>query len=279
MFDTEGFRMFLGCVALNEFKGANDIAIFLDSEFKRIRASPRYRHIRFPLPWPEPGVVDELVQKADGQFIFATTVVKFIDDEYSSPCKQLERVLGSVSSRDPVVVSPYHDLDLLYHQVLASNPQYGKVLEILRAIVSSRHHNGYNCRYTPHIIGLIVTPAIIEELLELEDGEVITNLRGMHSVLHIGGPQEPLYILHASFSEFLTDEHRAQNFYIGGIDMQRAFLASCFAQVIKRYAFLDHGSNNTLHPAQKQVLDHAWQWWGGDVWTPDSDYWRALKLE
>ncbi|EEB92087.1 hypothetical protein MPER_09456, partial [Moniliophthora perniciosa FA553] len=77
-FNTDQYRPYLRRVALDEtFNPSRDIKKFLTASFKAIRRNPRNQHIRFPKPWPASGVVDELNQKASGQFIYATTVVKF----------------------------------------------------------------------------------------------------------------------------------------------------------------------------------------------------------
>ncbi|EEB86662.1 hypothetical protein MPER_16303, partial [Moniliophthora perniciosa FA553] len=42
------------------FEPSRDIAIFLNTEFERIRTSPLNHHIQFPVPWPAPGVMWEV---------------------------------------------------------------------------------------------------------------------------------------------------------------------------------------------------------------------------
>ncbi|KAI3611515.1 nwd2 [Moniliophthora roreri] len=143
-FDTNIFRQLLRRVALdNTFSPGHDIRIFLNTEFKRIRTSPRNHHIQFPILWPARGVVNELVQKARGQFIYAATVVKFVDSEYSNPCEQLEIVLHPDPHSDLELGSPFADLDMLYHQILSSNPQGSKLREILRALVVLKQEGLY----------------------------------------------------------------------------------------------------------------------------------------
>uniref|UniRef100_A0A0W0F5I3 Nephrocystin 3-like N-terminal domain-containing protein n=1 Tax=Moniliophthora roreri TaxID=221103 RepID=A0A0W0F5I3_MONRR len=71
-----------------------DIRTFLDVGFSSIRTSPRNAHVQFPNVWPVREVIDKLVDKACGQFIYAATVLRFVDDDRSQPIKQLSIVLG-----------------------------------------------------------------------------------------------------------------------------------------------------------------------------------------
>ena len=57
-------------------------------------------------PWPRSGIIDLLVQRSSGQFIYAATVLKFVGADFCSPTKQLELIL----ERDPTAFS---DLDQL----------------------------------------------------------------------------------------------------------------------------------------------------------------------
>ncbi|ESK90658.1 nwd2 [Moniliophthora roreri MCA 2997] len=255
-FNTNVFRPFLRRVALDDtFEPSNDIRTFLNSEFTRIHQSLRNSHIQFPDPWPAPGVVDELVQKASGQFIYATTVVKFVDDEYSNPCTQLELVLHPSPHPDPESPSPFYDLDILYHQILATNHQHSKLQKILQAIVSITLFNR-NQR-----VKLKLTPQHIGALLLLP-GEVISTLRGMHSILHINGPDDEIHILHASFGDFLHDKGQSNDFYVGNKKNQWSFLACQMLHAIDYYGQLCGGYEERLNDTQSNVLIVAWCHWG-----------------
>ena len=53
-----------------------DIELFLYQKLHDIRI--RHSHYTFPHPWPTSEVIEDLVNKSDGQFIYASTVVKYI---------------------------------------------------------------------------------------------------------------------------------------------------------------------------------------------------------
>ncbi|KAI3611298.1 nwd2 [Moniliophthora roreri] len=253
-FDTDGFRWLLHRIALdNTFETSRDMVIFLTAEFKRIRTSPRNHHIRFPIPWPAPGVVDELVQKASGQFIYAATVIKFVDNEYTNPRTQLELVLHTGPRPNPELESPFSDLDVLYHQILSCNPQRSRLREILRAVVIFQGQTRTYC--------LNPTPLHIEALLMICEEDVITALRGMHSVLDIRGPGDIIYIFHASFSDFLTDARRSRQFFVGDEQDQYSFLACHTLQAIDHYSQICGGNDQMLSLAQRVIFHFAWYDW------------------
>ncbi|ESK89165.1 nwd2 [Moniliophthora roreri MCA 2997] len=138
VFNTNTLRPYLHHIVLDDtFQSQCDIRTFLTEEFQRIQTQPAFHHIQFPTLWPSPGVVDELIWKASGQFIYAATVVKFIDNEYCNPCTQLEIILHPrlQLDPDPESRSPFHDLDILYHQILSSCPQCSKLRNVIWAVV------------------------------------------------------------------------------------------------------------------------------------------------
>ncbi|ESK80979.1 nwd2 [Moniliophthora roreri MCA 2997] len=251
-FNTDGFRAYLCRVALDDSSSSFwDIEIFLKSEFERIRTSPRYQHIPFPFPWPTPGVIYELAQKASGQFIYAKTVVKFVDNEYFNPCKQLEDILHPKIDLDPESNSPFHDLDMLYHQILSSSPRRSELWNVMQVLLSTALPDAR--------ILYERTPRTIEDLLLLQEGDVLSILCGMHSVLHIGGPNDTIRILHASFGDFLRDSSRSGCFFVGNDEDLHGFLAYRYLRVI------DHRSQVSGEVIPWELFDvfkRAWMNWG-----------------
>uniref|UniRef100_A0A0W0EVF0 Putative nwd2 protein n=1 Tax=Moniliophthora roreri TaxID=221103 RepID=A0A0W0EVF0_MONRR len=187
----------------NSWDARRDIRTFLDDGFSSVRTSPRNANIQFPDVWPDPGDVEKLVDKACGQFIYAATILKFVNDEYSSPMKQLSIVLQP--SHTVKGNSPFKDLDGLYHQILSSNPNQSEVVQVLCTLL---------CLQLLKCHRLSPNPKSIERLLGLTEGEVSATLRGMHSVLNVSGPEADIHILHVSFHDFLRDKSRSGPCYI-----------------------------------------------------------------
>ncbi|ESK90531.1 nwd2 [Moniliophthora roreri MCA 2997] len=225
-FDTDAFRPYLRRVALDwTFNPGRDIKTFLTNEFERIRNDPRNTHIQFPVPWPATGIIEELVQKSSGQFIYPATVVKFVDNEYTDPCMQLQSVLHPVPHPSSELISPFHDLDVLYRHILSCNPQRSKVREIIWALTLIPMSKT-TLRRTPREVGA---------LLLFDAGEIISALRGMHSIFEIGGPDDFIRPLHASFDDFLRDATRSGYYYMGDARNQHTLLTRWLLRAFTLY--------------------------------------------
>ena len=205
-FDRPTLRSITKRVVLNESFGPNqDIEKYLRDGFKSIyeQHSKLMEHV--VQPWPGTGVLDLLVQKASGQFIYASTVLKFVGAEFYNPISQLDIVLDPSSSNE----APFSELDILYSQILSTYPISENLICVL-GIVLSLH-----CPQPPEVI---------EDLLGLQTGEVGLVLRGLHSLIkfpHISDEKYTAFskdnkvqLLHASFRDYLIDASRAGRFFI-----------------------------------------------------------------
>ena len=103
--------------------------MFLREGFAKIYAdNPILSHVE--QPWPKEGIIDLLVQRSSGQFIYAATVLKFVGADFCSPTKQLALVLKP----DPTAFS---DLDQLYTQILSVYPSVVNIVQVLGIIIAS----------------------------------------------------------------------------------------------------------------------------------------------
>ncbi|KAJ3505425.1 hypothetical protein NMY22_g17590 [Coprinellus aureogranulatus] len=91
-----------------------DIELFLCSKFSEIR-----RRYRLPVSWPSTEVVNKLVHNASGQSIYASTVIRFVEDEARTPPEQLDCIL----QMQPVGTdNPLQVLYSLYQRILELSP-------------------------------------------------------------------------------------------------------------------------------------------------------------
>ncbi|KAJ6551006.1 hypothetical protein DFH09DRAFT_988569, partial [Mycena vulgaris] len=103
--------------ALSADKSAfDDIRKYFLDEFSRIHSEFMDRGIDLGSDWPSPDAVNQLVRTSSANFIYATTVIRFVDDEYHHPADRLQSVLDL----DPQSTAP---LDDLYTQILSVVPQ------------------------------------------------------------------------------------------------------------------------------------------------------------
>ncbi|KAJ7678425.1 hypothetical protein B0H14DRAFT_972412, partial [Mycena olivaceomarginata] len=158
--------------ALSADKSAyRDIQTYFQAEFSRICCEFIARGISLEPEWPSPDTVDQLVRMSSATFVYATTVIRFIDDEYHHPADRLNSVL----ELDPQSTAP---LDDLYTQILSVVPQEQEEtqLHILHTIFIGKEEK----------IGRIsVDPEEIDILLNLRTGTCRLILRRLHSLLKV----------------------------------------------------------------------------------------------
>ncbi|KDR70772.1 hypothetical protein GALMADRAFT_809670, partial [Galerina marginata CBS 339.88] len=96
----------------NDYQASADIRLFLRDQFTNIKENhPVKTHI--PSDWPNDEVLEKLVNKSSGQFIYAATVMKYVKSTRHRPPNRLEIVLGvqpATAARD----TPFSELDALY---------------------------------------------------------------------------------------------------------------------------------------------------------------------
>ncbi|KAL0568443.1 hypothetical protein V5O48_013542 [Marasmius crinis-equi] len=199
---------------------SRDIRLFLVRELDRIRTDEKFSHITFPDTWPTVEVLEELVWKSSEQFIYVVTIIKFISDEFSHPCRRLQDIVRLSPNSDGG--SPWKDLDALYHYVLSVNPDRKLVADIL-GIVCYRQNEWV----------LFPSPGEIEILLDLFEGQVMLALRGMHSVLKITGRDYKITTLHKSFLDHLYDKSRSGQFHVDA-ESFASFTAACVVRSINK---------------------------------------------
>ncbi|KIL63128.1 hypothetical protein M378DRAFT_57828, partial [Amanita muscaria Koide BX008] len=88
-----------------------DIKTYLTSEFARIAIEQELE----PEVWPGQDIIDTLVSQSSGQFVYATTVIKYVGDQYESAVTRLNVILGL---KPWTGKSPFADLDALYTEIL-----------------------------------------------------------------------------------------------------------------------------------------------------------------
>lgn len=179
----------------NKYHPDNDIRTFLQSRFRDIKdRHPSRAHL--PASWPSREEVQRLIEKSSGQFIFASTVIKFIDSHQHWPPDRLN-IISQISPCGKT--TPFARMDSLYIYILESaSDNIETALEILTALLFLRHQD------------LQLTPRFVGSFLSLREGEIFTVLSDLHSIIHLPSTQEEeLRLFHASLGDFLTDHSRS----------------------------------------------------------------------
>ncbi|KAF8324742.1 hypothetical protein F5887DRAFT_1290046 [Amanita rubescens] len=184
-------RITLPVLLDDKFNPDDDIRSYLEDEFTRI-CNERGLSLR---RWPPDDAIDKLISKSSGQFIYAATVIKFVDDMYGDPRTQLDIIMKIRSVRS-VHSSPFAELDQLYIQILSHQPDVKFLRNLFALIIGLRYPLiGFACRRL----------RISKEELELK-------LLRLRSLVHISGTFIETY--HLSLHDFFRDKKRAGRYFI-----------------------------------------------------------------
>lgn len=186
----------------DDYSADSDIELFLLDEFKEIKDTHPFRQ-QIPFNWPTNEVMQHLVQKSSGQFIYAATVIKFVKSLRNRPNRQLDIILGL---RSPASNLPFAELDALYQHIFSSveSEKLETVLQILALTM-----------LTGPVLPLeVISMAKIEEILFLDEGDVQLLLCDLGSILYFDDFPDNIKFHHASIQDFLLDRSRSGQFHI-----------------------------------------------------------------
>ncbi|KAF9441548.1 hypothetical protein P691DRAFT_621112, partial [Macrolepiota fuliginosa MF-IS2] len=114
--ETEGL-CWVEELRVDDPEAQSDVESYLRDEFRRIA---KRCHPRKEGAWPPGKVFDRIVSASSGLFVFATTVIKFIDQSGSDPRSQLEAVVAAIDGA-PLPqgsMNPLTYIDNLYLEIL-----------------------------------------------------------------------------------------------------------------------------------------------------------------
>ena len=200
-------------VALDEsYLPAEDIRLFLIDKFQEIKSTHRLRGY-IPPQWPLPVVLNQLITKSSGQFIYASTVIRYVSSIRHKPMDRLEIVLGI---RPPQKDLPFAELDALYMHILASVEDVEPVLKILGFLFLGI----YSYAQIP------LDSHDIEQFLSMQPGDIELYLGDLSSLISIGSNQI-ICVLHASLQDFLMDPTRSKELWINPQTLHTVFARQC----------------------------------------------------
>jgi len=189
-------------VALDEsYIPKDDIRLFLTDKFEEIKSTHPLRAY-IPPQWPSAETLSKLIRRSSGQFIYASTVIRYVSSIRHKPQDRLDIVLGTRSPQRQNDRLPFADLDSLYRDILSPLVEIEPVMEIL----------SFLCLANPSIPTLWTT-CDIERFLFMETGDVEMYLGELNSLISIGSNLE-VRLEHASLADFLMDSSRSKEFCI-----------------------------------------------------------------
>ncbi|KIM86582.1 hypothetical protein PILCRDRAFT_4504 [Piloderma croceum F 1598] len=185
-------------VALHDFPALDDVFNYLRLELERVR-----ERRDLPRDWPPQDNLQRLAETSEGIFYYASTVIKFVDDEYDNPQRKLQIALQANTG-----------LDSLFEQVLDDAKGCHHFSDVLGAIVFLRDNPPISM--LPH---LLLLDAVMD---------VRVALRGCSSILLVPDSDED-YIrpYHASLLDFLANPRRWNEVFYNPAKCNTAILRRC----------------------------------------------------
>ncbi|KAJ2937067.1 hypothetical protein H1R20_g20, partial [Candolleomyces eurysporus] len=166
--------------------------------------------------WPGEETARNLVSRSNGHMLYASTVIRHIDDPYDDPRERLKNISNSYYDFPPDSAhsTPFISLSELYLQIMRSCPASSRALmvEVLEDIAVTR--SLFQERF-----GLQPALATLDSLSGRAPGSGIRAIRGLHAVLHPSNTSAAwdrslIPFIHSSFSDFLMDPQLSFEFAI-----------------------------------------------------------------
>ncbi|PPQ94050.1 hypothetical protein CVT25_009898 [Psilocybe cyanescens] len=217
-------------ISLNEIGDANgDIEKYLISEFSEI--CNKYSRIMSSVvqPWPPTRIVKRFVEESSGQFIYASTIVKFVG--YSSDFCDPREQLQILTTAGPHRATAFSTLDALYAAILSRIPD--------------THRAALNLVLGGIILQLTVQA--IEIFLAVDAGAISIILDALNSLIEVEqmkfkaeevlevlyGPrcypeETKIKFCHLSFREFLQSHPRSGQYFVDVVEISNQFLFTIF---------------------------------------------------
>ncbi|KAF8660098.1 hypothetical protein AX16_001656 [Volvariella volvacea WC 439] len=170
--------------------------------------------------WPLEDIVEHIVSKADGQYIYISSLFEYLDDDNANPQERLQAFLEQA----PEALFP---LTSLYTRILESSHRPGDVrLQNILSLICQGHRP---------------TVGTLTSRFYADSGQCRHALRKLHSVLKISldDDNEPIFARHQSFVDFLLDARRSGEYHVGGEIYTRRWINK-LKDIVKHLAMSCH---------------------------------------
>ena len=204
------YRSVTHILRLQDYDGTSDIRDYFCDEFRDIRETHPVRG-SIPPNWPTEDILEPLVDKSSGSYIYPSTVIKYIRNPRRNPVATLREVM----SLQVATTNPLAALDALYYHIL--HPPEVDV-RILKSLLHSINH------FSAHRLGSLETyhrlqgneqhpikPLLLDELFAHPAGTTCAVLCDLHSLISVpaGDDEEDLHFHHKSLEDYLDSPERS----------------------------------------------------------------------
>ncbi|KAF8193776.1 hypothetical protein BJ912DRAFT_960451 [Pholiota molesta] len=220
-------------------KSLEDIRLYLDDKFAELtEIHPLRRNL--PKSWPGIQLIDTIVDKSSGQFIYASVIMSYISSPMDLPSRRLEIINNLALIDTSVTEHPFANLDALYRYIFSQVKDVEKALQILAFPLLAKESS----------------IDVIGWTFQSGPGLVEVSLMDLTSVITFKDEPPIIRFLHASFGEFLLDKIRSEKYHISS--KHSANLACMLLQLIpteperelRRTALLN-SLLATIHPTEE----------------------------
>jgi len=201
---------------------AADIERYLREQFEDIHSRNKDLMPDVKSLWPSKDDLQMLLWRASGQFIYAATVIKFVDSDtdFRTPEEKLNIILKPSLMQG----SAFSELDRLYTQILSQYPDSEALVHALGVILVLENVSIYT-----YLDQRVHSPATIAAVTGLGEAKLQRVLRALQSVTEIrndpvfddADDNEPngtniqlVKLSHRSFHDYLTDKARSGPYFI-----------------------------------------------------------------
>ncbi|RXW21989.1 hypothetical protein EST38_g3873 [Candolleomyces aberdarensis] len=197
----------------------HDVEVYLKAELSRIAANLPLEPEEDGSEWPGQSMLQRLLRQTRGHMVYASTVIRHIDDPYDDPRRQLEGILEFgddcvASTSNLVHSSSFSALHELYRQILRSCPEVHRplMLEILEGLIALPI-------FPLGSFTISTALTVLDRLRGRAPGQGMKAIRNLRAVTIMDSVSyEGQFFVHSSFPEFLRNPEAALEFTI---DLQR----------------------------------------------------------
>jgi hypothetical protein len=195
----EPFTQIFKLHGVEQFDVDQDIQLYLKEKLAVI--AKRNNGFDLPNPWPCSGDLEVLTKKSSGLFIFASTLVRFIESEYHEPSERLRLI---ISQSGNTVNEGKLGIDQLYMKILThafSDLEDTAVFTNLRRVLG-----------TVVLAFYPLSRSQIAGILGMGTPLITISLQHLHSILLIPAEDsKEIRVFHKSFPDFLQDRDRCSD--------------------------------------------------------------------
>src|ERR1700761_1744281 len=195
-------------IPVSDWETSDDVYRYLS-----LNLSEEQTRKRLPPSWPSRSDVRTLVNKSEGIFIYASTLIKFVG---ANNCNSKDRLQEAMKS--------HNGLDPLFVQVLDSAKEHADFQYTLGVIMHTRKR---------------LPIGVLAPFLERDTHNIRSSFEGALSIFIVPDTDED-YIrpYHASLQDFLTDRRRSGNHFLDPVTNHVALVEAC-ASLIERDSVSD----------------------------------------